>query len=262
MTSLPKISIVIPSLNKVDYIKKTLQSIFNQDYPNLEVIIQDGNSTDGTVEVIKKYAGKYPKIIKWESKKDEGQADAINKGFKKATGDVFAYINADDIYEKGALKKVEGYFARNPDTLWLAGRGRVIDKDGREIAKLVTFYKNICLKLNFYFLLLIFNFLYQPSVFLSRKAYEDYGPFVGEKYVMEYDLWLKLGKESMPGILSSYLSGFRLTSEGFSASAFRHILSEDYKIATKCTSNPLVLFAHRVNNLGRIAVVKLLRKCK
>src|SRR3989304_10266752 len=134
MKALPKISIVIPSFNKAGFIGETLQSIFIQRYPNLEVIIQDGGSSDGTVGIIKKYAGKYPDIVSWESKRDRGQVDSINKGLKKAKGEVFSYINADDVYKKGSLKKVGEYFAKHPGTLWLAGKGDMIDKEGKKVS--------------------------------------------------------------------------------------------------------------------------------
>jgi glycosyltransferase involved in cell wall biosynthesis len=107
MKDLPKISIVIPSFNKKKFIGATLESIFSQNYPNFEVIIQDGASTDGTLEITEKFAKKYPQVVNWESKKDKGQTDAINKGLKKAKGEILTYINADDIYIKGALKKVD-----------------------------------------------------------------------------------------------------------------------------------------------------------
>ena len=195
MKKLPKISIIIPSFNKVDFIEETLKSIIFQKYPNLEVVIQDGGSTDGTLDIIKRYAKKYPKIITYVSKKDKGQLDAINKGLKKAKGEIITYINADDVYEKGALKKVGETFKKYPDTLWLAGKGRVINEEGEEVAKLVTWYKNQLLRLNKYTFLLIVNYLMQPSIFLSRKAIKKYGPFTGtRKFVTEYDLWLKLGK--------------------------------------------------------------------
>jgi glycosyltransferase involved in cell wall biosynthesis len=257
MKSLPKISIVIPSYNKVEYIQETLESIVSQKYPNLEVIIQDGGSTDGTLEIIKKYAKKYPKIISWISKKDKGQVDAINKGLSKARGDIVTYINADDVYEKGALKTVGEYFAENSKALWLAGQGRVIDEDSNEISKWVTAYKNILLNFRSYILLLIVNYLIQPSVFLSKKAWEKYGPFYGDtKFIMEYEMWLRIGKNQMPSVLSKTLSSFRIPDKSFSRDEFEKTLSEDVKIVKKYTNNPLILFLHFLNNLGRKLVVR------
>jgi glycosyltransferase involved in cell wall biosynthesis len=261
MNKLPKISIVIPSYNKVDYIEETLGSIFIQNYPNLEVIIQDGGSTDGTVDIIKKYAKKYPKVISWTSKKDKGQVDAINKGLRKATGDVVAYINADDVYEKGALKAVGEYFVKNSSTLWLAGRGGIINRDGKQISKWVTSYKNILLMLNRYTFLLIVNYLTQSSVFLSKKAYGEYGPFTGtRRYVMEYDLWLRLGKIEMPKVFHQNLSSFRLSMDNISATQFQDVLSQDFHIVKRFTKNPIALFLHDLHNLGRIGTVNLLKK--
>lgn len=261
MKSLPKISIVIPSYNKVKYIQETLDSIASQNYPNLEVIIQDGGSTDGTVEIIRQFAKKYPKTIKWISKKDKGQVDAINKGLKKAIGDVLTFINADDVYEKGALKKVGKYFAEYPNTPWLAGKGRTINGEGEEISILITFYKNLLLKINIYLFLLTVNYFMQPSVFLSRNAYQKYGPFTGAgEYVMEYDMWLRIGKEEMPAILDTHLSSFRITKETTSAVLFEKILTEDYQVASKYTKNLFILFLHKVHNLGRVITLLLLKR--
>ncbi|MCJ7805550.1 glycosyltransferase [Patescibacteria group bacterium] len=259
MRSLPKISVIVPSFNKVKYIEATLQSIADQKYPNLEVIVQDGGSTDGTVEIIKKYAAKYPRIIGWESKKDKGQVDAINNGLKKATGAILAYINADDVYKKGALIKVGEYFANHPKTLWLAGRGDMIDSKGKKISPLVTKYKNYLLTINHYPSLLIVNYLMQPSVFLSSKAYKKYGPFTGTKTaVMEYDLWLKLGRVQMPAILKSNLSSFRISEGSISSSSFKKTLKEDEEIVEKYTDNPVLLLLHYLHNIGRVVAIFLL----
>ena len=254
---LPKISIVIPSYNKTEFIEDTLTSIIEQGYPNLEVIIQDGGSTDGTLGTIKRFAERYPKIIQWESKRDKGQTDAINKGLKKATGAVATYINADDVYKKGALKKVGEYFRKNPKTLWAAGKGGTIDGKGRKISKWVTAYKNFLLERNNYEFLLMVNYLMQPSVFLSRKAYRRYGPFVGKKNVMEYDLWLKLGKKGMPKIIDSYLSNFRLYKESISMREFKKILLEDEKIVRKYTDNPVIIGMHWLHNLARVVIANI-----
>ena len=137
---LPKISVIIPSYNKVKFIGRTLESIFSQKYNNLEVIVQDGASTDGTVKIIEKYADKYPKTLFWESKKDSGQLDAINKGLGHAGGDIVTYINADDCYLYGSFERVADAYQSNPNALWFAGQGLVVDRQGREIAKLASLY--------------------------------------------------------------------------------------------------------------------------
>ena len=256
MRNLPRISVVIPSLNKVSFIKETLESIVTQNYPNLEVIIQDGGSIDGTLPIIKKYAKKYPDKINWESIKDKGQTDAINKGLKRASGQILSYLNADDIYEKGALIKVGEYFIKNPKTLCFAGRGKIINEKGDKISKWVTSYKNFLLNLKSYNVLLIINYLMQPSVFIERDAYLKHGPFSGTKSgVMEYDLWLKLGKFQMPKVIDETLTSFRLTKDNLSAINFDTILSEDFKIARKYTKDPIILFLHWLHNLGRVIIL-------
>ena len=258
MKNLPKISIVIPSLNKASLIKETLESIVTQNYPDLEIIIQDGGSMDGTLGIIKKYAKKYPKVIAWESGEDRGQVDAINKGLKKATGEIFTYLNADDVYEKGSLYAVGEFFAKNPKALWVAGKGDMIDEKGKEISQWITSYKNFLLTINYYPLLLIVNYLMQPSVFISRNAYEEYGPFTGTKTgVMEYDLWLKLGKVEMPKVLDKTLSSFRIYKGSISTKEFKKVLFTDEQIAEKYTQNPLILLLHHMHNVGRVAVLKL-----
>lgn len=255
---LPLISVVIPSFNKVGYIADTLDSILNQKYPNLELIIQDGGSDDGTVEIIKKYAKKYAQIITWESQKDNGQVDAINKGLKKSKGKIVTFINADDIYVKGSLVKVGKFFLKNPETLWLVGRGKVINDKGKEVYTTVTRYKNSLLKANKYWLLQTLNYFIQPSVFLSREAYKKYGPFKGtSKFVMEYDLWLKIGKIKMPEVLLVTLSCFRLSQEGLSLNISKEILRNDFEITQKHVDNKIILVLHKLHNLGRIGTAYL-----
>lgn len=252
----PNISIVIPSYNKEKYIKKTLDSIVSQSYKNYEVIIQDGGSTDGSVKIIKQYAKKNKKI-KWESRKDKGQLDAINKGLRKATGDILTFINADDVYKKNAFQQVADCYKNNPNTIWFAGRGDIINKNGKQIQKAVTIYKNILQKINYYPLLLTVNYLTQPSVFISRKAYKKYGPFTGTKnYVMEYEMWLKLGKVQMPTLIDQTISSFRLFIGNKSTIYFDELLRLDYKIASKFTNSKVLMFLHKLNNMARVKMAK------
>ncbi len=253
----PKVSVVIPSYNKDKFIGITLESILQQNYDNYEVIVQDGGSTDKTIDIIKSYKSKFRGKLKWLSKKDKGQLDAINKGLKKASGDILTFINADDVYEVGAFRKVGNNFKKN--TLWLAGKGKVINGKGIEVAKATTQYKNVLLKINNYNLLLVVNYLIQPSVFLSKTAYEKYGPFTGtDKFVMEYDFWLKLAKIEMPYVIDDYLSSFRMSGDNISSTDFKSTLLEDEEIVKKHTSNTMILGLHKLHNMGRVGVVKFI----
>ena len=123
----PKISVITPSYNQAQFLERTIKSIVEQDYPNLEYIVCDGGSTDGSVEIIKKYEDK---ITWWCSEKDKGQSNAINKGFKQATGDIVCWINSDDVLLEGALMEYARMYNENPDcSVFMAQTMRVDDKD-------------------------------------------------------------------------------------------------------------------------------------
>jgi glycosyltransferase involved in cell wall biosynthesis len=253
--NLPKISVVVPVLNKVDFVRKTLDSIFSQNYPNLEVLVEDGGSADGTLEIIREYQERFSGIMKLKSGPDRGQLEAINQGMARASGKILAYLNADDIYLPGALAAVAEVWTLYPETLWTAGRGRVIDIDGKEIAKGVILYKNLLLNFNRYGYLLLTNYLMQPSVFISRRAYETFGPFSGTNdFVTEYELWLKLGRRQMPYIIKKTISEFRIEPESKTKKLFRRLLGADEKIVRKYSRSWSVLFGHKLHNWARFFI--------
>src|SRR3989442_14278812 len=125
--SYPKISVVTPSYNQGSYLEKTILSVLNQEYPNIEYIVIDGGSTDNSLDIIKKYE-KYLKY--WVSEQDRGQSHAINKGLSHATGDLLAWLNSDDYYMPRALRTFATMAITNPEASAFVGTGRVIDETG------------------------------------------------------------------------------------------------------------------------------------
>jgi len=197
-----KLSIVTPSYNQSPYLEKTIQSVINQNYPNLEYIIMDGGSTDGSVEIIKKYSDI---ITYWESKPDKGQADAIYRGFERSTGDIIAWINSDDYYLEWAFSHVEEFFAQHPDTQWVVGDGIFVDESNR---KLLDCY---CPPVDHDRLLHFGMTFIQPTMFIRHEFFFKCGGFDRElKFSFDYDLVLRLSKYSPPGRINSMLTAFRL----------------------------------------------------
>jgi len=195
-----RISIVTPSFNQVDFIERTIRSVLNQGYDNLEYIIVDGGSTDGTVEILKKYGGK----IKWISEKDNGQTEAINKGMRMVTGEIMAYLNSDDTYEKNTFNIVAKYFEGKPRAMIVYGKGRYVDKNDKYIGDYPTdgvsfdILKNKCP-------------ICQPGVFWRRKLMNDIGLFDESlKYGMDYDYWIRTAKKFEFNYIDKYLANYRL----------------------------------------------------
>lgn len=202
-----KISIIIPSYNMVGFIEQTIQSILDQNYPNLECIVMDGGSDDGTLDILKKYGSK----ITWISEKDAGQSDAINKGFRLASGDIVAFINADDAYEKDSFRKAANMFEKNPAVKWAYGKCRIINKDGLEMRKPITRYRNFWGKRYSYNRLLILDFIAQPAVFWRKELTDEIGLFDVEKQLsMDYEYLLRAGAKYDPAFIDDYLARFRV----------------------------------------------------
>ncbi len=181
MQTLPKITIVTPSYNQGAFIEETINSILDQNYPNLEYIIMDGGSTDETVDIIKKYE---KHIHYWESKKDGGQSNAINKGLRMASGDLFNWINSDDIVENGALNEIGAIYLENEQPDCIIGSINVIgtenwlyDKKAKR-ETLTDTLNNIVIK--------------QPSTYYSSTAIKKMG-YLNESlhYIMDYEWYFR-----------------------------------------------------------------------
>jgi GT2 family glycosyltransferase len=186
----PRISIVTPSLHQVAFIEETIRSVLLQGYPNLEYIIIDGASTDGTVDIIRKYE---PWTAYCMSEKDRGQGNAINKGLKWASGEIIAYINSDDFYLPGAFHCVAQYFVAHVDVDLMHGRCRYIDESGnklRDHASNITKYAEI---LDLWDVWWNKRQFVQPEVFWTKRITDKVGPFRENlHWVMDYEFWARI----------------------------------------------------------------------
>jgi glycosyltransferase involved in cell wall biosynthesis len=247
MGLLPKISIITPTLNQGQFIERTIESVLNQDYPNLEYIVVDGGSRDGTIDILKKYE----KWLVWISEKDQGQADAINKGIRMSTGDIMAYLNSDDVYENGALKRVGEYCAAHPSAMWMTGKCRIIDEQDRETRGMITRYKNLLLKHFSYQVLLVTNPVSQPATFWRREIVNEMGLFdINEHLVMDYEYWLRIGRKYRLEILDEYLARFRVYSASKTSRLFLTTFRREMEIARRYSGSAVLDALHYLNYLG------------
>lgn len=251
----------MPCFNTGDYIERSIQSVMSQDYPYFDLYIKDGGSKDKTLQIIKRYAKKYPKKISWISKKDSGQTDAINYGIKKTSGEILAYLNADDVYKPGALKVIAKSFSKNPAIKWVIGKADIIDDNNQTIRGLITLYKNIWLNNYSYSTLLILNYISQMAVFWKRDVIKEIGLFDPKQYyVMDYEYWLRLGKKYPPLLLNEYIASFRIVSNSKSSTGFLKQFEDELRVAQKHSSNKLLLNLHRLHIKMITSIYRLMRK--
>jgi glycosyltransferase involved in cell wall biosynthesis len=179
------VSIVTPSYNQAAYLEQTIQSVLGQDYPRIEYIVVDGGSTDDSVEIIRKYADR---LAYWVSEKDRGQAEAINKGFARANGEILAWLNSDDYYMLNTVSVAVRCFEQNPDVVMVYGDMLAVDGNGQTINLLR--YKQLSLQD-----LLCFQIVGQPSVFFRRSAFENAGPLETDfHFMLDHQLWIRLAQ--------------------------------------------------------------------
>lgn len=234
----PKISIITPSYNQGKYLEKTIKSVLDQNYPNLEYIILDGGSTDQSVEIIKKYERQ---LSHWVSEKDNGQSHALNKGFAKATGEIIAWINADDWYEKNTFKIVVDMFSK-PGVCVVAGNCKMVYEGAPEqnfvdrpgdinFRRMIQFWK-------------LFFCPPQPSIFFKNEVLKNVG-LIDESltYGMDLDLWLRIsGKYKfyyVDELLSNYL--IHSASKSGSSNGFEKFVPEWEKVINTHVSKTTLL---------------------
>ena len=209
------ISIITPSFNQGQFLAETIESVITQagDFV-IDYIIVDGGSTDNSVDIIKQYdallkKGAWPLACRgitcrWISEKDQGQTDALAKGFRMAEGEIYAWLNSDDTYQPGALQTVIDYFSNYPETGLLYGDARYCDESGSIISR----YRTEAFDFD---KLAWFNFICQPSTFFRKDVFTATGGLdVTLHFAMDYDLWIRIGTQFPCRYLPEFLSTYRL----------------------------------------------------
>jgi glycosyltransferase involved in cell wall biosynthesis len=251
----PSISIVTPCLDAAATIEEAVASVRAQDYPHVEHVVVDGGSTDGTLAILDRLG------VRYVSEPDRGRAHAVNKGVALTSGDVIAWLNADDVYDPGALAAVGEAFTRTPEALWVTGYCPIIDADGEEIRGPVASYKNWLLRHYSYRLYLTQNFVSDPATFVRRTALPVEGP-LQERFAIshDYDLWLHVAAQGDPVVLERPLARFRMTEGTVSMEGFELQFREHAQVAReRGAGHPLAVAVNRLMSRLIVLVYHVLR---
>jgi glycosyltransferase involved in cell wall biosynthesis len=222
MSSDPRVTIITPSYNQAAFLEKTIRSVLEQDYPDLEYFIVDGGSNDGCQEIIEHYADR---IDWWVSETDMGQAEAINKGIARATGDVIAWINSDDVYQPGAIKSAVKALQENPDASMVFSNVMSIDADG-EPFNLMT-YGDWTLRD-----LMTFKIIGQPGVFMRHADLVKAGPLdLSYRFLLDHHLWLRIAQYGRIVYVPEIWASARVHANAKNVALARGFGQEAYQLA-------------------------------
>jgi len=211
METIPLVSIVTPSFNQARFLEETMRSVLGQDYPRIEYMVVDGGSSDGSVDVIRRHADR---LAWWDSSPDQGQTDAINKGFARAQGDVLAWLNSDDTYQPGIVRRAVEFLQANPRVGMVYGDANFIDEHGDVIGRFPaaqTDYRRLRQG---------YVHVPQQAAFFRAELWRQVGPLDPTFYfAMDYDLWVRLARLAELRYLPLLWANFRLHSQGKTVAA-------------------------------------------
>jgi glycosyltransferase involved in cell wall biosynthesis len=232
----PLVTIVTPSFNQAKFLGATIESVLNQTYSNIEYWILDGGSSDGSVEIIQRYADR---LAGWVSEKDRGQTDAINKGFGRARGEILAWINSDDTYEPQAVAEAVAHLQANPECGLVYGDCHYIDEGGRVIGRFPAAQTDLARLRRGYV------HVPQQSAFFRADLWRQVGPLDPSFFfAMDYDLWVRLAGVGRVDYVQRLWANFRLHSDA------KTITADD-----RCW--PEMLRVHYRDGGGRLAPIVL-----
>lgn len=220
----PIVSIVTSSLNQGRFLRRTIDSVLMQNYPNVEYTVIDGGSTDETLDILKSYQGR----INWISEPDRGQTHAINKGFSKSSGSILSYLNSDDTLCANAISVAVEHFIQNPQTDLLYGRGNYIDVNDLVIGSYPTADYTPGR-------LMVDCCICQPAAFWRERIAKRVGPFNEElNFVMDYDYWLRIERDEGKIVhIPVNLGNTRIYSETKTMSNRAQIFNEIFQVTRR-----------------------------
>ncbi|MGH2395642.1 MAG: glycosyltransferase family 2 protein [bacterium] len=197
----PVVSIVTPSFNQGRFIAETIDSVLSQDYPHVEYQVIDGNSTDATLEILRRYDGR----LSWVSEPDRGQSHAINKGWRRSRGEIIAWLNADDLYRPGAIRRVVEFFRAHPHVDLVYGDCEYIGERGEVVRRYPLRQVNWA-----ELIMSPYTMIAQPAAFLRRGVLETVG-YLNETlhYAMDLEYWMRVAIRHHIACLPEYLAAFR-----------------------------------------------------
>lgn len=264
MSFSPAISIVMPCYNQADFVEEAVRSVLDQQGCTVELLVMDPGSTDGSRALLQELKEIYGERLQLHFAPDQGQADAINRGFVMARGEILGWLNSDDRLRPGALLTVLQQMRRGTPC-WLYGRCGIINEEGRQISWYIVWYKNLRGRRFTIHKLLTEDFIPQMATFWTRSLWQAGGPLAAQRHLaMDYDLFLRFARIAEPVVLTVYLADFRVHRQAKSTLRVAEHFAESLLTAREHAAGlgwhgRLSLLLHRIYML-RTRLVYLLTK--
>ena len=229
--ALPPVSLVTPSYNARPYLRAAIESVLGQDYPHIEYLVMDGGSTDGTLELLKEFGAQ----LRWESGQDDGQADAIARGFEQTSGAILGWLNADDVLKPGAVRAAVEAFRANSSAALIYGDADFIDASGRTLGPCTVVEPYSRHRLLHYG-----DYIIQPAAFFTRQAYQAVGGLDKSlHWAMDWDLWIRLSRAYEGVYIEKALASYRWLGSNKTAEGGFDRLNEVEMVARRYGCNGL-----------------------
>jgi glycosyltransferase involved in cell wall biosynthesis len=253
---LMKFSIVIPCLNAMPYLPQCIERLLdNAQGLDVEIIVQDAGSQDGSIECAQTLLGSQNVFVE----KDKGMGDAINRGWKKCTGDILLWQHADDYLLPGTLRRIHDTFQKNPEARWIVGFYEMVDSEGGPTRRIHSAYKNFLLKHYSRAWLLVENVIPTVSTFMRRDLCAEVGPIDWKSLANDYDYWLRLSKICPPLIIEEKLAVFRWHSTSTTGRRSHQQFKDQLGMCFKHTKNPVLRGLHLLFYLRNYQFYNLIR---